>query len=150
MLTAKKKPFKVNLRQMQALCEANYARMLQLFPNYETDNLREFSLGEARVAIEVIERCRYTTIFRVCQQNSEARWLGNLRMELRAYHDAGMLEVGSFQSHARMQVRYQYPNSQMHQQDEKAQQNRFLADWLRHCVHNGLSPVAFSALPGGN
>jgi uncharacterized protein YqiB (DUF1249 family) len=27
----------------------------------------------------------------------------------------------------------------MHQQDEKSQQNRFRADWLEHCLGNGLS-----------
>jgi uncharacterized protein YqiB (DUF1249 family) len=25
----------------------------------------------------------------------------------------------------------------MHQQDEKSQQNRFMADWLEHCLQNG-------------
>ena len=81
------------------------------------------------------------------QQHAEARWLGGLRVEVRAYHDAGMLEVGSFQSHRRIQPRYNYPNEQMHQQDEKSQQNRFLADWLEHCLGNGHSsqPVSLGA-----
>lgn len=137
LLKAQKKPFKIDLSKMHAVCEANYARVLRLFPAYETSNRREFSVGNARVEIEVVERCRYTTIFRVCQQHHETSWLGNLRMELRAYHDAGMLEVGAFQSHQRIQARYQYPNHEMHQQDEKSQQNRFLAEWLQHCLANG-------------
>ena len=58
---------------------------------------------------------------------------------MRAYHDAGMLEVGSFQSHRRIEPRYSYPNRHMHQQDEKSQQNSFLADWLEHCLGNGIS-----------
>ena len=56
---------------------------------------------------------------------------------MRAYHDAGMLEVGMFQSHRKIAARYQYPNHAMHQQDEKSQQNRFLADWLEHCLQHG-------------
>ncbi|HCK27104.1 MAG TPA: DUF1249 domain-containing protein, partial [Alcanivorax sp.] len=31
--------------------------------------------------------------------------------------------------------RYPYPNSHMHQRDEKAQWNRFLGEWLAH-VHD--------------
>ena len=56
---------------------------------------------------------------------------------MRAYHDAGMLEVGSFQSCRRVEARYPYPNRRMHQQDEKYQQNRFLAEWLEHCLQDG-------------
>jgi uncharacterized protein YqiB (DUF1249 family) len=134
-----KKRFKLNLVAFHALCEANYARLLQLFPEYENCNSREFSVGSARVRFEVVERCRYTTIFRLSQQQAEDSWLDSLRVEVRAYHDAGMLEVGMFQSHRRIAGRYQYPNEHMYQQDEKSQQNRFLAEWLEHCLHNGRS-----------
>ncbi|KAA1190634.1 DUF1249 domain-containing protein [Pseudohalioglobus sediminis] len=141
------KPFKVDIAELHAVCEANYARLLRLFPHYESSNHHGFQIGPSRVRLEVVERCRYTTIFRIHQQHAEARWLGSLKVEVRAYHDAGMLEVGSFQSHQRIQPRYDYPNSKMHQQDEKSQQNRFLADWLEHCLGNGLSahPVAVRA-----
>ena len=122
----KKKPFKLDLTELHAVCEANYARMLRLFPDYENSNSRELLVGAARVHLEVIERCRYTTIFHLGQQHAENRWLGNLRVEVRAYHDAGMLEVGMLQSHRRVAARYSYPNNKMFQQDEKYQQNRFL------------------------
>jgi uncharacterized protein YqiB (DUF1249 family) len=134
-----KKAFKLDLAGLHAVCEANYARLLRLFPGYENSNHKEFMVGDARVMVEVIERCRYTTIFHLHQQHSEARWLGRLRVEVRAYHDAGMLEVGMFQSHRSIAARYQYPNERMYQQDEKSQQNRFLADWLEHCLQNGRS-----------
>ena len=134
---AKKKPFKLDLAEMHAVCEANYARLLRLFPDYETANSREFTVADARVRLEVMERCRYTTIFRLHQHHVKDSWLGRLRVEVRAYHDAGMLEVGMFQSHRRISARYQYPNAYMYQQDEKSQQNRFLADWLEHCLQNG-------------
>ena len=133
----RKKSFKLNLRELHALCEANYARLLRLFPDYETSNSREFSVGSALVRLDVIERCRYTSIFHLHQQRAEPRWLGQLRLEVRAYHDAGMLEVGTFQSHRGMAPRYQYPNDNMYQEDEKLQQNRFLSDWLEHCLQNG-------------
>ncbi len=133
----KKKAFKLDLAELHAVCEANYARLMRLFPEYERSNTREFLVADARVRLEVVERCRYTTIFHLHQQQSQERWLGRLRVEVRAYHDAGMLEVGMFQSHRRIAARYQYPNEGMYQQDEKSQQNRFLADWLEHCLQNG-------------
>ncbi|PLW70813.1 DUF1249 domain-containing protein [Pseudohalioglobus lutimaris] len=136
---ARNRAFKLDLSELHAICDANYARLLRLFPDYESCNLREFNVGPSRIRLEVMERCRYTTIFCLRQQHAEARWLGSLRVEVRAYHDAGMLEVASFQSHQRIQPRYSYPNDKMHQQDEKSQQNRFLADWLEHCLGNGLS-----------
>lgn len=132
-----KKPFKLDLTELHAVCEANYARMLRLFPDYESSNTRELIVGTARVRLDVVERCRYTTIFHIHQQHAENRWLGLLRVEVRAYHDASMLEVGMFQSHRQVAPRYRYPNDKMFQQDEKYQQNRFLADWLEHCLGNG-------------
>lgn len=142
MLTARNRQFKLNLAELHAICEANYARLLRLFPEYETTNHREFQVGPATIRLEVVERCRYTTIFRLHQQHAQAQWLGSLRAEVRAYHDALMLEVGSFQSHRQIQPRYQYPNKEMFQQDEKSQQNRFLADWLEHCLAKGRSSAA--------
>ncbi len=144
-----KKPFKPDLRQLHALCEANYARMLRLFPDYETSNQRELLVGSASVRMEVMERCRYTTMFRLRQERGGSRWLDNLRIEVRAYHDASMLEVGMFQSHRRVAARYDYPNDKMFAQDEKYQQNRFLADWLEHCLVNGGLPLQVPTPPAG-
>ena len=145
MQRTKKKRYKLDLAELHAACEANYARLLRLFPDYENSNARDFIVGTAKVRLEVVERCRYTTIFRLHQQHSEARWLGRLRVELRAYHDAGMLEVGMFQSHRQVAARYRYPNDQMFQQDEKSQQNHFLADWLEHCLQNGRTDIDLCA-----
>ena len=98
-------------------------------------------VGSAKVRLTVVERCRYPTIFHIHQQSSDSRWLGLLNVEVRAYHDARMLEVGMFQSHRRVAVRYNYPNDHMFAQDEKFQQNRFLADWLEHCLQNGRTAL---------
>lgn len=145
MFKARKQQFKLDLVELHALCEANYARLLRLFPDYETANQREFRVGPALVRLEVLERCRYTTMFRLHQQQAHDRWLGSLRVDVRAYHDAAMLEVGSFQSNHRIKPRYQYPNAAMYQEDEKFQQNRFLADWLEHCLGNGHSTAPLQA-----
>ncbi len=144
MQTHKKQPFKFDLTELHALCEANYARMMRLFPGYETSNSRCLEVGAAQVTLEVVQRSRYTTFFRLLQRQAGPRWLGRLSIEVRAYHDAGMLEVGVFQSQRRVAARYQYPNARMLQQDEKYQQNRFLAEWLEHCLANGRTRVEFA------
>ena len=77
----------------------------------------------------------------VHQQRAESRWLGVLRAEVRAYHDVRMLEVRAFQSARQVAARYQYPNDRMFAQDEKYQQNRFMADWLEHCLQNGRAAL---------
>jgi uncharacterized protein YqiB (DUF1249 family) len=133
----KQKPFRLDLTQLHAICDANYARLLRLFPDYENSNSRDLLVGTAKVRLSVIERCRYTTIFQLHQQRAESRWLGMLRVEVRAYHDVRMLEVTVFQSSRQVAARYHYPNERMFAQDEKYQQNRFLADWLEHCLQNG-------------
>jgi len=134
-----KKPYKMNLMELHGICELNYARLIALFPDYQNSNTKELLVGAAKVQIHVIERCRYTTFFRIIQKHPETRWLGLLSAEVRAYHDARMLEVGEFQAHRRAAPRYQYPNRAMMAQDEKFQQNRFLAEWLEHCLQNGRS-----------
>jgi uncharacterized protein YqiB (DUF1249 family) len=125
---------------MHATCESNYARLMQLFPDYETRNFREFALADAtRVRVDVVERCRYTTLMKVQQQGSSSPWLVAPRFELRAYHDARMVEVTGFQYQRRIAARYDYPNNRMHARDEKTQQNQFLAEWLAHCLESGRS-----------
>ena len=150
--------YKVDLRALHALCEANYARLLRLFSDYESCNSKRFSVDGVQVHIEVVERSRYTTLFCLKSYRSGAEsehapdassnWLTPLVMEARAYHDAGMIEVVRFQTAGKTQGRYTYPNPSMHQQDEKNQQNRFLADWLSHCLHYGQADVAGLLKPG--
>lgn len=138
---AARRPHTIDLVRLHALCEANYARLLRLFPDYQQCNQRDFEVAAARVRLEVLERNRYTTFFRLLQSQAEARWLGSLDVELRAYHDARMLEVNRFQSRRSVRGRYPYPNAEMFQEDEKLQQNLFLAEWLEHCLANGRTPA---------
>ena len=168
--------YRVDLRELQALYAANYARVLRLFPEYEGRNARQFCVGAARVRIDVIERTRYPTVFRLqCLRAAAdaeagaapaagAEWLAPLRIDARAYHDAGLLEVIDFAGadreappsgsvnepvkgpakgpvKQRLPGRHAYPNPAMHQRDEKRQQNRFLAAWLSHCLHHGRADL---------
>lgn len=149
-----KDSYRVDIGALHACCEANYARLLRLFPDYEQRNERRFAIGEEQLHIEVVERSRYTSVLRLRKwrrgSEDERRWLTPLRIDLRAYHDAGMLEVIAFQGSARVEARYRYPNPRMHQQDEKSRQNAFLADWLEHCLLHGEARIEPSGRDPGS
>jgi uncharacterized protein YqiB (DUF1249 family) len=57
--------------------------------------------------------------------------------DVRLYHDANLAEVVKCQGYQQFAPRYEYPNINMHQIDEKAQMNRFLGELLAHCVSHG-------------
>lgn len=128
-----------DLQEMAALCEANYLRLLKLLP----DNVqqREFMLGNhnRRVRLTVEEDHRYTTMLTVEQEGYSPAWLQPQSMQVRLYHDAGMAEVLGYQRQQRFAGRYEYPNPAMRVPDEKVQLNRFLAEWLDHCLKYGQS-----------
>lgn len=135
-----KKRYTPNLVQMAAVCEANYIRLLKLLPSEQKSRSFALSAGEApvTVCINITEEHPYTTMLNVQQQGIQSQWLQPQSMQVRMYHDANMAEVLGYQQHSRIEGRYAYPNSLMHQPDEKLQINLFLAQWLGHCLKHGL------------
>jgi hypothetical protein len=140
--------YRVDLVELQAACEANYARLMQLLPAMrEGAAPRRVALSQGErllgvLALEVLESCPYTSTLSVRQEHSLA-WLPVPQMEVRVYHDARMAEVIGAQSARRFRGIYPYPNAAMHQPDEKTQLNLFLGEWLSHCLACGheLEPV---------
>lgn len=142
-----KKKYSVDLADHMAECEANYARVMQLLPNLVTADDWEFGLAvpgssPVRLRITITERCKYTTMLEIEQHDCAGSALpGNLSstpcFSLRVYHDARMAEVVGFNSHRQIRPRYDYPNDKMYHRDEKAQLNRFLGEWLSHCLKYG-------------
>jgi uncharacterized protein YqiB (DUF1249 family) len=83
----------------------------------------------------------------VQQEGLSPEWVTPPSMSVRLYHDASMAEVMSYQNQHRFEGRYQYPNPQMRLPDEKIQLNKFLADWLDHCLQHGHVEQPFSFSP---
>ena len=50
----KQKSFKLDLTEMHAICDANYLRLLRLFPDYENSNARHLLVGSAKIALQVV------------------------------------------------------------------------------------------------
>jgi uncharacterized protein YqiB (DUF1249 family) len=133
----KKQRYQVDLVALHALCEANYRRLLQLFPDYEQSNRRIVAIGEGELRLEVSERGRFTTEFQLRFSDGCVGSLGVRRMAFRAYHDAAMAEVIGSGGGRRVAPRYDYPNTAMYQRDEQFQQNQFAAELLAFCLANG-------------
>ena len=124
----------MDLAELHALCEANYARLLQLFPDYQRANERRLRLGQRLVVLTVIDRDRHTTSLNVHYHAPQLPKLMDSILYLRMYHDVAMAEVVKYRSGRRLESRYEYPNSEMYQPDEKRQQNQFVSQLLSLCL----------------
>jgi uncharacterized protein YqiB (DUF1249 family) len=142
--------YKVDLKRFMADCEANYARLRRLFPAMDSRDHHGFALadrGDRHFVLRVLERSPYTSLIEVAERAPGRRpWLWFPAMRVRLYHDARLAEVVGFDGVGRVRPRNPYPNKVMHQPDEKAQWNRFLAEWLSMAMGSGYavgSPHAF-------
>jgi len=134
--------YRVDLIGLQAACEANYARLMRLLPQMrEQQRARRIAMTQGDqmlgvLALEVLQDNPYTTTVLVRQEHS-LPWLPVPQLQVQVYHDARMAEVISAEHARRFRSIYPYPNSAMHQPDEKAQLNVFLGEWLSHCLACG-------------
>ncbi|HEY3698958.1 MAG TPA: DUF1249 domain-containing protein [Spongiibacteraceae bacterium] len=127
----------VDLAAAQAECEANYWRLGRLLQGFAEDD-HAFAVGaHLHMSIRVHERCPYTSTLEIAQAPTTIATLSP-RLTVRVYHDARLAEVIAFTNWRRVQPLYDYPNPAMHQPDEKAQWNRFLGEWLSHCLQHGF------------
>jgi len=97
----------------------------------------------AKLSLSIAERCRFTTMVNLqvlidsfVDIDGEP---GCVNMSIRLYHDVNMAEVIACNHKPNRLASYEYPNELMFQPDEKAQQNRFLSEWLGLCSKHGMS-----------
>lgn len=136
--------YKIDLKQFMAECESNYFALCKLMP--ENDDVDHFSLHlpghEGNLFhIRVIERTVYTLLLEISQSQESlaSGWAQMPRLKVRMYQDARLAEVVAFEGVRNVKPRNSYPNQRMHQPDEKAQWNHFLADWLGIAMRYGYS-----------
>lgn len=141
--------YQPNLVSLMRLCANNYMLLLKLLADKnKLEEQRHFFISEhLSYAITVTEVTRYTSLLTFAQnsENSACIKLSKLiqpSMVVRLYHDARMAEVISSQGVRQVKPRYDYPNADMHQQDEKNQINQFLNEWLHLCLEMGQVDVA--------
>ena len=150
-MSGRKRGYSVDLSSHMAECDANYHRLLRLFPDLRDSASKDFSMHlpgfQAVVVFSVKEKGPYTTVLDL-KVDTDQTWMGMAtmpEMSIRVYHDAQSAEVIEYQNQNRFHGKYEYPNNRMRQRDEKAQVNRFLGEFLNLCLEHGASntPVSF-------
>jgi len=152
--------YQLNLSYLMNLCDTNYMLMLKILANKEcVGEQRCFFISDClSYTVTVKEVTRYTSVVSIAQDINVFIGKNNTSttthssptldklfrpsMLLRLYHDARMAEVISCQDTRHVKPRYDYPNSDMHQPDEKQQINLFLNEWLRLCLRLGQVDLA--------
>ena len=152
--------YQIILSSLMNLCDTNYMLMLKVLANKEcVGEQRCFFISDfLSYTVTVKEVTRYTSLVSISQDVNVFITKNNINqdntnnidrlsptlaklfrpsMVLRLYHDARMAEVISSQDIRQVKPRYDYPNSDMHQPDEKHQINLFLNEWLQLCLRLG-------------
>ncbi|WBA80411.1 DUF1249 domain-containing protein [Endozoicomonas sp. GU-1] len=134
--------YRVNLIRLQQVCESNYLRLMRLLP--ELSDQEHFRLpvkhrnslasGVEWLVIDVLERSPFTTLLMLQMEADWGQLFNMPKAEVRLYHDVQMAEIVSRKTSQIIQPRYDYPNSKMHQPDEKEQHNQFLSQWLDYAL----------------
>jgi len=151
--------YRVDLKAFMACCEANYFRLLGLFPDLHSEDERRIGLSpgdDVEVVLGVLERTSYTTLLSISQKQVGARetldarsertdksvtvrWFKPPMLTVRLYHDAQIAEVITNGSNRGVRPKNAYPNQHMFQPDEKRQWNDFLEELLVLCRQHGYA-----------
>jgi hypothetical protein len=146
-MTTLKKQYRPNVSSLINLCEVNYMLLLRLIADKEyVGEQRCFFISDfLSYTILITEVTRYTSLITMTQDTRidgyNLTHLSHPKMVIRLYHDARLAEVISNQDIRHIKPRYDYPNNQMHQPDEKQQINVFLKEWLQLSLQLGQSEM---------
>ncbi|QIL91241.1 DUF1249 domain-containing protein [Microbulbifer sp. SH-1] len=140
--------YRVDLSNYHADCDANYLRLCKLMPELASNQCWRYQVPGGFLEVAVLERSRYTTEVSLqasAEPGSRGRnWLRPPPITVRLYHDARMAEVVAVDGQGPVGgdgLNFSYPNSAMHNEDERQQVNRYLSEWLAHCLANGRVDV---------
>ncbi|MEZ5542802.1 MAG: DUF1249 domain-containing protein [Pseudomonadota bacterium] len=129
-----------NFAGLMEIYECNYIRIRNLVP--DIDDLPDYTIsrvdGVLDLHLRVIERCRFTTTFRLTYwfTDRDGRFPAP-DMQVRMYHDAQVAEVIS--CGRRRGRRHALYHRMYHSYSlvEKWRMNRFLQKWLGYCLMQG-------------
>lgn len=126
-----------NTRNPMWYFERNYIALMKMLAHAQmNEHCRvRFELAGSLVTLALLEQTPYTLLLDIHQHipGQDNTLLPDLHFTVRVYVDAQLAEVVSYQGHARLHARYDYPNPRMLYRDEKRQANLLLHDWLSTC-----------------
>ncbi|MBW2940930.1 DUF1249 domain-containing protein [Zhongshania sp. CAU 1632] len=135
-----KHQYRIDLNGHLADCEMNFRRLQKLLPvDVAAGDCLRFGVATNAVELHVKERAPYTTMIELRLEKPLFAELPVPVLQVRIYHDANLAEVMGARGLRPVKPRYRYPNASMYHRDEKAQQNRYLGEWLSLCLSHGHS-----------
>jgi len=132
--------YKPKLPDFLALCERNYAQ-LNRYVSHEAGDGQSTVIQVSEqhsYRLTVIDVARFTTTLQIELVDQHEHYF-RPNFVVRLYHDARVAEVLACQQISRFKARYDYPNTDMLQPDEKRQINLLLRDWLKLCAVQGYT-----------
>jgi uncharacterized protein YqiB (DUF1249 family) len=129
-----------NFASLMELYENNYIFMRRLMP--ELDRLPERMVsrvpGAVDLRLEVLERCRYTTMLALTHTFEAVSGGGTSPdLEVRIYHDARTAEALANRGLNRIGIWQRQPQPDPNSLAWRWEVNRFLFRWLRYCLAEG-------------
>jgi len=126
---------------LMSLCEENYRLLLRMIPQLRSaqGELQSARMGGPDLHLEIIEQSRYTTLLRLTYlfpyADDQVHRVGEADPDalLRAYHDAGQVEVIDLLETA-LPLRRDYRSPAL---EAKWKVNLFLSKWLAYCARQG-------------
>ena len=119
-------------------------RLLRLMPNpveVGTSIRVDFADGpNSGMLLTVVEVTKYTYLLTIVADGSRPRWLPEIEVKVRVYHDARMAEVIEWCSDRTIPWLL-CESSGMQARDEKWQWNMFLSELLAHGLSRGMSKI---------
>lgn len=133
--------YAVNLPLLMATCSANYLRLSQLTQTLSGETLQcliDVGQHQLGVVFSLIDQARYTTTWSMhVSSTASASLMKWPNAQIRAYHDAQLVEVLSWEGQKHFLPRYDTINEQGYERDEKHQLNRLLSEWMSLCLESG-------------
>lgn len=146
--------YRPDLDELISQCEINYCLIVKLFPSLFKQKCEKLSkldgsfdlndppCFQSIMALRIIDVARYTTTLEMKFKAPSKIVKQNLKMIVRLYHDAKLLEVMDGISASKLsairavQDKKHYPKRLV---DEKRQLNAFLGESLKYCLNLHLN-----------
>lgn len=124
-----------------AICEGNFLRLKKLLNGFK-DSLYEFEtinpdLSSLRISFIVLNRTKHTILLEAKQNPYLPEKINTFILKIQISIDANLAEVLEYQGEKSLP--FYYKASKTHSTDEKAQQNRFLTEWLESIFISGIA-----------
>lgn len=133
--------YAINLPLLMAECSANYVRLSQLTQVMDNTEFRcLIGVGKQDLAVHfvLLDQAKYTSTWSMTVTSSITSTIVKWpQAQIRAYHDAQLVEVLKWSGQKHFLPRYDGDNGRGYAKDEKYQLNILLGEWISLCLRTG-------------